>query len=226
MAVSWIYASTLSSPIKSSKVTSLTPAVPWPSSGTAWCHSPGKIPAYSLRSPGTHLITMKTSIPHRGHVRRKRTTWQPVYINMPSSKHASTYKGELAALEAALEAEGFRRFKEMEPQYHQVDQQGPIIRRATRPTLFTSQRRATPLTVITARPQVRAMEPTQDPGLKAKYLGLISARRPLTVTDSPPTPPEISTQGATLERRRPVPIIAAPPVEPGSRAGSQDSRAA
>ena len=141
---------------------------------------------------------------------------------MPSCKHASTYENELATLEAALEAEGFRHFKEMGPQYRQVDQQGPTKRRATRPTLVTSQRRATPLAAITAGPQVRGVEPIRNPGLKTKYLGLISTRRPLTVSDSPPTTPEIQREGATLaltDRRRPVPIIDAPLVEPGSRAG-------
>ena len=90
---------------------------------------------------------------------------------MPSSKHASTYKGELAALEAALEAEGFRRFKEMGPQYHQVDQQGPTIRRPTRPTLVTSQRRAPPLAAIKARPQVRGGGDHPGPRTKGQIPG-------------------------------------------------------
>ena len=114
---------------------------------------------------------------------------------MPNDDEVSSYDEERNALETALETEGFRRFREMGPLYHRIDPLGSTFRRPTRPMLL---RRDTPLAAISARPQVRRVEPIQDPGLKAKYLGLIITHRPLTVGDLPSTTPRIPMQAATL----------------------------
>ena len=184
----------------------------------------GKLKPYLEAAENQQLMPDSTSTNQRRPVpppRPRQEQRHDTAVNLHQDAEQQTRKylrRRAICLGSRIEAEGFRRFKEMGPQYHQVDQQGPTIRRATRPTLITSQRRATPLAAITVQPQVRGVEPIRDPGLNAKYLGLISANRPLTVTESPPTTPEISRQGATLardEKRRPVPIIAAPLVEPG-----------
>ena len=81
-----------------------------------------------------------SAVDERQHIDQSEKTSTPTeattvakerHIKMPSSEHASSSEGELAALEATLEAEGFRRLREIGPQYHQVNQQGPTIQRPT-----------------------------------------------------------------------------------------------
>ena len=72
----------------------------------------------------------------RADVDEPGTATSSFAIMISTSTHRS-FKEEVAALEAELEAEGFLRFKEIGPLFERVKVQYPTMRRPTRPMLVT-----------------------------------------------------------------------------------------
>ena len=126
------------------------------------------------------------------------------------------YWDELWALEADLVRDGFRRFRDIGPLYNRdADTAEPFTRRATGPILVTSTPRGglTRVAAVNIGPRIQRIEPIQDSTTRSRYLSLITARRPITLGDSPPP------EGPPPLARPPKPEGPPPTARPSRQAG-------
>ena len=120
---------------------------------------------------------------------------------------SNTLEYEMAGLEAELEAEGFLRFKKIGPLYDRSTISEPTTRKLTRPKLKDqinshSSRKLT----LDRGSNIKAI---RDSTLKSKYLSLITAHKPSTISDTPE--PEATTPSVTPIKPQTAPT---PPVKP------------
>ena len=122
------------------------------------------------------------------------------------------YWDTLWALEAELERDGFRRFRDIGPLYNRdADTADPFIRRATRPTLVTSTPRggSTQVAAVNIGPRIQRVEPIQDSATRYRLRALL---RPADQSHwathhlqqgRPDKPGRPSQKGHHLQRGRP-----------------------